>query len=443
MLPITIDRYILSELLKLFILSVGALTFLMFLDKFLFIAELIVNRGVTFFEILKILAFISPAILALTIPMSVLVASVAAFNQFSTYNEFIAMKASTWSYLQLMRPVVYFSLIAYLLANLVMFLALPWGNLSYKKLIYNIIQNRADLDIKPNVFNKDFDKLIFLVKDRNDTQMGGIFLADMSNTEVSKVITAREGFIMPNRETLKIQLQLKNGTIHELRKSRSEYQTLNFDRYDLTLNLPAAERLKEEALVGNRELSLKQNLERIEELKKKGLPLNGPQVELSKKFSIPFTCLLFGLMGAPLGIHSRRSGKSGGFALCIMVILIYYIGLISTQNLGRLGEINPYLSVWIPNFVFLGVAGYFTYKMEKDIPFKFSDWIGNRIFMIWEKLRKTIQAVSSQSRPQTAGPFRPSVKQTRSHDLRDLRKNVASKARSGKTDTPRVRPTLK
>ena len=118
MLLSTIDRYILRELLKVFIISAGALTMVLFLDKFFFIAEMIVSRGIKLDELIRILLYISPSFLALTIPMGVLIASVAVFNQFSVFNEYIAMKACSWSYLDIMRPVLYFSLIAYLITSM-------------------------------------------------------------------------------------------------------------------------------------------------------------------------------------------------------------------------------------------------------------------------------------------------------------------------------------
>ena len=162
-----IDRYIFKELFKLFIISTGALTIVLYLDKFLFMAQMIVNRGVSFMEMILMMAYISPAFLALTIPMGVLFASVVTFNQFSANNEWVAMKACNWSFLELMKPVACFAILAYILANSIMFWALPWGNQSYKVLIYDIIKNRANIDIKPNVFNRDFKNLVLLVKDRD------------------------------------------------------------------------------------------------------------------------------------------------------------------------------------------------------------------------------------------------------------------------------------
>lgn len=383
----TIDKYIFKELFKLFVISTGALTAVLYLDKFLFMAEMIINRGVSTLEMVMMMAYISPAFLALTIPMGVLFASVVTFNQFSVNNEWVAMKACNWSFLELMKPVAGFAFMAYIFANIIMFWALPWGNQSYKILIYDIIKNRANLDIRPNVFNRDFKGLILVVKERHQNSLlKGVFIADTSHEDSPQIITSDEGVIYSNPETLKIQLKLNNGTIHELSKDRGNYQTLNFDRYDITLNLPETENLERKALVGNRELSLAKIKEKIQELKKNGLPTSGAEVEISKKFSLPFTCLLFAFFGAPLGVKSSRSGKSGSFGITVLVILLYYVALIMTQNLGRIGEIHSYTSVWIPNIILLVLVLYSSYKMQKEKPFQAIDKITDIFITIYEFL---------------------------------------------------------
>ena len=401
----TIDRYIFKELLKIFFISAGALTTILYLDKFLFMAEMIVNRGVSFWELLTMMIYISPAFLALTIPMSVLFASVISFNQFSANNEWIAMKACNWSFLKLMKPVACFGLMAYFMANIIMFWALPWGNQSYKILIYDIIKNRANVEIKPNIFNKDFKNLILLVKEReNNSLYKGIFIANTASPEFPKIITSKEGVIYSNPKTLKIQLKLNNGTIHELNKQRGNYQTLNFDRYDITLHLPGTERIEEtklgkKALVGNKELSLQKIKEKIIELKRKGLPTAGAEVEISKKFSLPFTCLLFAFFGAPLGIKSSRSGKSGSFGITVVVILLYYILLIMTQNLGRIGEIHSHTSVWIPNMILFVLVVYSNYKMQKEVPFQAMEKLNDIFITLYEKFRNILKKKSRKKFP--------------------------------------------
>ena len=166
-MPINIiDRYIIRELLKIFLITVGALTSVLYLDKFLFIAENIVSHGVSLLEVFLIMIYISPSYLSLTIPIGVLVASVATFNQFSVSNELVAMQSCHLSFIRIMRPVFVFSILTYLLAVFIMIYALPWGNLAYKQKTYEIIKNRASINIKPNIFNYDFKHLVIFAKER-------------------------------------------------------------------------------------------------------------------------------------------------------------------------------------------------------------------------------------------------------------------------------------
>ena len=382
-----IDRYILRELIKIFLITVGTLTTVLYLDKFLFIAENIVNRGVSILEVFLIMIYISPSYLALTVPISVLVASVATFNQFSASNEWVAMKSCHLSFMQTMRPVLIFSIFTYIIAVIIMVYALPWGNFAYKQKTYEIIKNRADINIKPNILNYDFKDLVILAKKREKKfQFRDIFIADTTQSKSPKIITANQAIILPNIESLKIRLELTNGTIHELGDKLSEYQTINFDTYELNLSLPDTAQLEKEALVGHRELSINLLLKQIKDFENKGLPTFAAKVELSKKFAIPFTCLLFGLLGAPLGIHSSRGGKSGSFATSIMVILLYYMGLIFAQNMGKSGQVEPYSSIWVPNIIIFFVIVYTSYKMQKDLPFNLTNRIVDNLSTIHKLL---------------------------------------------------------
>ena len=167
--------------------------------------------------------------------------------------------------------------------------------------------------------------------------------------------------------------------------------------YELNLSLPDTAQLEKEALVGHRELSINLLLKQIKDFENKGLPTFAAKVELSKKFAIPFTCLLFGLLGAPLGIHSSRGGKSGSFATSIMVILLYYMGLIFAQNMGKSGQVEPYSSIWVPNIIIFCIIVYTSYKMQKDLPFNFI----NRIVDNLSITRKLLSAFYLKLLPHT------------------------------------------
>jgi lipopolysaccharide export system permease protein len=287
-----------------------------------------------------------------------------------------------------MRPVLLFSMLTYFLAASIMIYALPLGNLAYKQLIFEIIKDRTNIDIKSNIFNYSFKNLVILAnKNEGRLSLTDVFIADSTQSKLPRIINAKKALIIPNIESLKIQLELRNGTIHELNDSQNEYQIIKFNGYEINLNIPDTERLEKDAMLGNRELSISQIIDQINDFKEKGLPTNVSMVELSKKFAIPFSCLLFGLLGAPIGVKSNRSGKSGSIAISVLIIVIYYILLIFMQNMGKIGKIEPFLSVWVPNILILGIIIYTSFKMQKDLPFTFTRSLFDRLITIYLALK--------------------------------------------------------
>jgi len=384
-----IHRYIFIEILKVFALSTMFLTMVMFLDKAMFMTDLILNRGLTMIEVGRMVLYISPIFLSITIPISVLVAAVVAFNQFSAENELVVMKSCGWSFMYLLRPVLLFSFLAYIMTNVIIFYALPLGNQALKQMIFEIVKTRANIDIKPNVFNRDFDNMVLMIKEKNGQNgFKGVFIADSSFKGSTKVILSEQGFIMTDPANLRIQLQLRNGSIHDLAKQGEDYQIMKFDRYDLTLDIPGTDQLKKKKILKPREMSISELRQRIKENENRKWKDDVEKVELSKRFSIPLTCILFGIIGVPLGITSRRSGKSGGFVFAVLIILMYYVGLVLMQNFGRSGWINPYFSVWIPNIILLFFTLYVSYKTQKEMPFRTLNKINEWISIAWEFLPK-------------------------------------------------------
>ena len=384
-----IHRYIFTETLKIFALSTMFLTMVMFLDKAMFMTDLILNRGLTILEVGQMILYISPIFLSITIPISVLVAAVVTFNQFSAESEFVVMKSCGWSFMYLLRPVLLFSFLAYIATNIIIFYALPVGNQALKQMIFDIVKTRANIDIKPNVFNRDFDNMILMVKEKKGpNSFKGVFIADSSFKGSTKIILSEQGSILTDPANLRIQLQLRNGSIHDLAKQGEDYQIMKFDRYDLTLDIPGTDQLKKKQILKPREMSISELQQQIKKNEKREWQDDLAKVELSKRFSIPLTCILFGIIGVPLGITSRRSGKSGGFVYVLLIILMYYVSMVLMQNFGRSGRINPYFSVWIPNIVLLIFAVYIGYKTQREMPFRTFNKINELVSTLWEYLLK-------------------------------------------------------
>ena len=335
-------------------------------------AKMILEKNVTFIEMVRIVSYIAPSMLVMTIPVSIFVASVIGFNQFSSSSEFDAMKASGFSFAHKLKPALILGLIAYLFSNIIIFYALPWGNQSFKTLILHIVKTRADIDIKPKIFNTEFNNVTIYAKSKlNNNIYRDIFVADNSSSDFSKVILSKKGVIVTDPESLTVQLRLYNGTIHDQSQKGKSYKLLKFDKYAISLAFPSLISLKDRIFVGNKELSfddLRKKINLMEDQNsRKAIEF---KISLSRKFSLPLTCVLFAMLGAPLGITSRRSGKSGAYLLSALGILSYYILLNAMINLATIGELNPYISVWIPNIILLAFALFMVRKAQKETPFK-------------------------------------------------------------------------
>jgi len=94
--------------------------------------------------------------------------------------------------------------------------------------------------------------------------------------------------------------------------------------------------------------------------------INRYTLEIAKKYSISFACIAFVLVGAPLGVMIRRSGKGVGFVTSIGFFIFYWICLVGGEALGDRGILNPWLAMWLPNLVFLGLAAVFIRRAVND-----------------------------------------------------------------------------
>ncbi|HAK58801.1 MAG TPA: hypothetical protein DCO77_00225, partial [Nitrospiraceae bacterium] len=83
--------------------------------------------------------------------------------------------------------------------------------------------------------------------------------------------------------------------------------------------------------------------------------------------------LIFGMIGAPLGIRKSRTGKSAGIALALGVFLVYYIILGAGRNLSEAGTISPATAYWVPNLLTSLAAGLLIFKQGHEYDFRLAE----------------------------------------------------------------------
>jgi lipopolysaccharide export system permease protein len=360
-----LNTYIIREISFPFAISLVILTFILLIGKILQLMELMVNKGVGFLAIAQLILYLMPSFLIFTIPIALLISILTALGRLSGDSEIVVMKASGVSLYQLVQPIIAIALAASLVtAALSMFVA-PFSTHASKSLLFSIVQNKASVGIKEKVFNDDFSGLVIYAEriPPDGESMESVFIYDTRLSSEPSTILARRGRLYSNPQSLAVTLRLEDGSVHSVNSSLESYKKTAFRLYDIQLDMAAVSAKpvgKSKAELSLRELAqLRKTMGYSKEFREL-------TTEYHKKFAVPLACLIFGMLGVPLGITSRRSGKSRGFSVGICVVLLYYVMQLAGDALGETGRISPVIGAWAPNMIFLAATAVFFVMAAKE-----------------------------------------------------------------------------
>jgi lipopolysaccharide export system permease protein len=370
-----IHRYIIKEIIGPLFLGFFLFTFIFLIDKMTDLVDLILNKGVNLLTTIKLLIYIMPAFIAITVPMGLLMAVLIAFSRLNSDNEIIAMKTSGLNTKVIIIPVLLFSLILSIIMVMFNNYILPSSNMAFKNLYFNILKERASIGIQKKLFINEFNDFIFYIEEKDDKtdELRNITIYSLEKKdEPSYIILAKYGNILSDTKEKRVILKLKDGTLHQINnKNPLVYNKIKFNTYDLDLDLKNM--LKEnsvENIKTAREMNFKELGEEIKRYFKNGINTNYLKIEYHKKIAIPFACLAFTLVGISIGTALKVKGSSISFLISIFIILIYYFLLIFGEILSEKGNLTPWLGMWLPNII-IGIIGivslYFTIKEKLKI----------------------------------------------------------------------------
>ena len=357
-----LDRYIFTELLSPFLISLGALCFVMLTRELLRLVELLVSKGVGLFAVLKVFAHLLPSFLVLTLPIAGIIASITAFGRLSFDKELVAMRAAGLSLLRLSRPVFVFALLVFGLTLWLAQWGQPWSSMNLKKVALNLLRDQLALALERGTFNEPIPKMMIYVSDLGEEQEStGIFISDERNAEEPRVIVARQYRVFIDTSANQVALRLQDGVIHSKPDQIDEYQRIAFSSYDLKLSLnqsgytSAEERPSYETIMAQLAQSQGRDPSALRRL-----------TEHYKDLAFPTASLIFCILGVPVGIVSKRSGRIGGFAVGVLVVIVYYVLNIGCEFLVTTATISPFAGAWLPNGVFALVTIIWFHKMSRE-----------------------------------------------------------------------------
>ncbi|HEY5998620.1 MAG TPA: LptF/LptG family permease [bacterium] len=372
-----VDRYIFRELLPPFFAGILVFTFLLLMSQVLRLMELIVNKGVGAPATLRLILYLLPSILVLTVPMSVFLSCVVTFGRLSAENELTALKTGGFSLLRLTAPVALFAAGAYALTSWLIIAALPAGNQLFRTRMFEIVRTKASVGLTEKVFNDDFEGLVIYVNHipaAGDPVMEGIFISDARPEKRQPpgepiTIVAARGRLIADASSNRVVFRLEDGGIHVLSRDLQTYQRTQFATHDLQLSF-GEEGTESLALPkGLREMTLPELRAKVEEYRRLGVQQWAPQVEIQKKFAIPFAALVFGFLGVAMGVLFRRGEKLVSFALSVGIAIVYYVFLLAGEPLGKQGRLHPFWAMWAANLFFAAATALLFRKVLAETPF--------------------------------------------------------------------------
>lgn len=357
-----LDRYIFTELLSPFGLSLGALCFVMLTRELLRLVELLVAKGVGLLAVLKVFAHLLPSFLVLTLPIAGIIASITAFGRLSFDKELVAMRAAGFSLLRLSQPVLTFAVLVFGLTLLLAQWGQPWSSMNLKKVALHLLRDQLALALERGVFNETIPNMVIYVPDdRRPDQPGGIFVSDERNLNEPRVIVAEQYHILMDAPSNQVALRLLNGVIHSRPDQIEQYHRVAFSTYDLKLNLQQTGYSTTEERP-----SLEAITKQLDQSQWRDPLARRRLMEYYKDLAFPTASLVFCILGIPVGIVSKRSGRIGGFAVGVLVVVVYYVLNVACEFLVTTAVLPPFAGAWLPNGIFVIVTALWFYKMSRQ-----------------------------------------------------------------------------
>jgi len=359
-------NYILKEFVGPFLLSLGVLSFVMILvGNLKRIADLIINKGVDIFSVMKIFLFLMPYIATYTLPISALIAVLLSLGRFSGDNEIIAIRSSGINLFRLIAPLLIVGLIFSLGLAIFNDKAVSYSHFAYRKTLKEIGIKNPTAAFEEGVFINSFQKYVLFIYhvDQKKNRLNNIRIYEpQGEDKPTRTIVAKSGEFIALPDKNMIKLKLIDGTSDEPDpENPTNFYKLNFRSYFMNLNLAQMqERIVDKK---TKEMSIRELKAEAKKLIKSGINPIPLVVEIHKKFAMAFSCFVFMLLGVSLGIITRRREKTVNIGMAILIIICYYPFFIGCEALAIQGYLPAALAMWLPNIIFGSIGAYLTYKL--------------------------------------------------------------------------------
>jgi LPS export ABC transporter permease LptG/LPS export ABC transporter permease LptF len=372
-------------------------TFVLFLHTMERLFALLVRSSAPPLEVTKLLLFSLPATVPFSLPLGVLVGILIGLSRMSADGEITAMRASGVPSAAVVKPVLLFSFLALIVTATASLWLSPRCLRAQTAIAKKIAAAQLTAEIEARVFEEQFPNTVLYVGDLitgKQVHWRKVFLADVTppadlekqgkdRGEGPRVTVAADAIATADVEHNRIQLNMR------------DVRTTERDKEGKVVTTSAPEQVQ--VLEAQKPADVQVNHAVTEmdtgPLYKRVYQATGisPQerkeaaIELHQRLALPFACVLLALVGVPLGVSSRKGGKSAAFVLTVILAFVYYLGLITLIGLAKKGNFPVPVAVWTPDVVFAIVGVVLLLRLEKPGDRDIIGWLREN-FTRWTKM---------------------------------------------------------
>ena len=358
-----IDRYITAEIVAPFLFSVGlfstlgvAIGTLSDLVNKVFEFNLPLQTAVQVF-LLKV-----PEFTAYALPISLLLATLMAYGRLSSDSEITAFRSCGISIYRLIVPAIALSVATTGITFMFNEFVVPTANYQATLLQAAFIP-QEDAVSSQDILYPEYDvpgapghrlKLLFYAAEFDGTDMKDLTVLIWSEQKLEQIVTAR----WARWNSVQQSWDFFDGMIYQITSDGSFNKLLPFNKRQISFSkapFDLARQYRDPYEMNIAQAWKYTKLLRLSGDQKKLLMF---QVRIQQKIAFPFVCLIFGLLGAVLGLRPQQTGKAKSFGLCIAVVFAYYLLSFLIGSVGIVGLLSPFMAAWLPNFIGFGVGGW-------------------------------------------------------------------------------------
>jgi LPS export ABC transporter permease LptG/LPS export ABC transporter permease LptF len=367
-----LGRYVFREILTSSLLGTLLATFLIFLQDADALFKLLVGSSPPPATMARLLALALPPVLPFTIPFGVLIGILIGLGRMSADGEIVAMRAAGVSSRKVIAPVLLFAALGTGLAAWASLRLTPYSYRESARLLNQLMANRLSAEIQSRVFIEDFQNTILYVDNVKPSPPGApvpwdkVFIADITPPGERKkglaekadgplIMLARDAIATSQPKNNRIQLNLHGYSSHEMGK---DLVTQDMESTNVIQELqmkPAEQTSQKPKEMSTRQLLRYAGPDRLE-----------AAIELYQRFAFPVACIMLALVGIPLGIATRKGGKSAAYLIALFLgFFCYWVSSVALVNVARQRTLPVPVAIWLPDAVF-GLAGViFLFRMER------------------------------------------------------------------------------